>query len=151
MADQKNEVKVTLGQSNFLSTHKLVLQKNVVFCFDNDAKSSPENRFKEQAERLQSQGKNVAYLKPEKTGHDLNDALKEGGINHLKTILSHEKSFDLNAKDIVHSKENLTLQVRIKNGNKQHAMNRVLAQKKAVSLSQKQLNPPQNIDREIGH
>lgn len=98
MADQNNEVKVTLGQSNFLSTHKLDLQKNVVFCFDNDAKSSPEIRFKEQAEKLQLSGKNVTYLKPEKIGHDLNDVLKEGGVGKLKSTLQAQKSFDSKAQ-----------------------------------------------------
>ena len=151
MADQKNEVKVTMGQSNFLSTHKLNLQENVVFCFDNDAKNSPENRFKVQAERLQSEGKSVTYLKPEKVGHDLNDVLKEKGVEHLKTLLTQEKSFSAEHKAIDHIKQDLTLQSRIKNGNKQQAMNRVLAQQKTMSSSQKQLNQIKGLNREMGH
>lgn len=94
MADQKNEVKVTLGQSNFLSIHALDLQKKVVFCFDHDAKSSPEIRFKEEAEKLESLGKKVTYLKPKQVGHDLNDVLKKEGMNALKSMLQAQKSFD---------------------------------------------------------
>ncbi|MBM3894784.1 hypothetical protein FJ366_04285, partial [Candidatus Dependentiae bacterium] len=151
MADQKNEVKVTLGQSNFLSTHKLNLQKNVVFCFDHDAKSSPENRFKEQANKLQSEGKTVTYLKPEAIGHDLNDVLKEKGVEHLKTLLVEEKSFTSDTQKMSHSKEEMTRQTLIKTGNKRQAMNRALAQQKAAELPVKQLNPTRSFDREMGH
>jgi len=150
MADQKNEVKVTLGQSNFLSAHKLELQKNVVFCFDHDAKSSPEIRFKEQAEKLQLLGKNVTYLKPEKVGHDLNDVLKEKGVAHIKSMLSQEKSFTSTVGKSIPAKTDIALQARIKNGNQQQALNRVLEQQKVISMPQKQLNQPRGFDREVG-
>ncbi len=143
MADPKNEVKVTLGQSNFLSAHTLNLQKNVVFCFDNDAKSSPENRFKDEANKLIAEGKTVAYLKPEKAGHDLNDVLKESGINKVRALIKSSQYFDVSQKTRADHVNNQVQKNRSLLNSKSQVTQQFMQEKHSASLQISPLKLPQ--------
>lgn len=112
MASPKDAVKVTLGQSNFLSADKLTLQKKVVFCFDHDVNKAPENRLKETCSNLVSQGKTVDYIKPKTPGDDLNDVLKKEGISAVQKTLLDEKSFSTHDKNTTIRTKELTHQVQ---------------------------------------
>ena len=147
MADQKNEVKVTLGQSNFHSAHKLNLHKNVVFCFDNDAKSSPENRFKDEANKLIAEGKTVAYLKPEKAGHDLNDVLKEGGINKVRALIKSSQYFDMSQKTRANHVNNQAQKNRSSLNAKSQATQQLMQEKHSASL---QISPSRLPQKDLG-
>jgi hypothetical protein len=89
----------------------------------------------------------VAYLKPEKVGHDLNDVLKENGVEHLKAVISHQRSF----ASVGNNKEVMTRQIQIKDAKKQQISNKIIAQEKAISAPIKQPAQNKNHDREIGH
>lgn len=109
---------VTLGKSNFAHVEGERLQKNVVFCLDNDG--NPAKTLQEVtpvAERLASQGKQVWMAMPSEAKTDFNDLhLKKGLLSVRERVLDAFSFSGLKESEplTLHLRQQMTLEKEVK-------------------------------------
>ena len=82
------DVRVTLGKSNFKNIDPVKTAPQVILCLDNDGRNPQSDQLIHLAARkLEEQGKAVWIAKPEITGQDYNDVLKEQGAKAVQHAL----------------------------------------------------------------
>lgn len=91
---EKNaRVLALLSKSNFSNVNLTQLQHHVVICLDNDGKKTfSDNLIFKAIERLESAGKMVSLIIPDKAGTDFNDLLKSHGTLGVKKLMSRQIS-----------------------------------------------------------
>ena len=109
--DKNARVVTVLGKSNFRKLKLSGLQKNIVFCVDNDGADTFKTQLIIDAiDRAESSGFKVSVVMPDrlknKSKTDLNDVLLHAGKDGLNQVLRHEITADKYRK--IHS-ESLTL------------------------------------------
>lgn len=98
---ENSYVDAVLGKSNFVNISPKNLPKAIVFCIDNDGKSTYQYWKNEQtntiikaAERLDKLGFQVFIMIPEKEKTDLNDVLIHEGKDEVKRQLNRKMTLD---------------------------------------------------------
>ena len=143
MAKPDSEVIATLSQGN-LKKVDLAVDKNTIFCFDNDAKEIDVQKLFTEIDRLRNP--KVNWVMPIKDKSDFNDLLKEQDAKSVASFIDkNTKSF----LELPVFKDNPFEKLFSKNNDKQIADVNLQKLLQSNFVQRELSHSPKNIDREI--